>query len=108
MQYQAEMLATSKAGHDKGKQYVILGEEQEFYLLVNGTTKLLEKPKKKNKKHVQLIIEIPGEAAALMCRIRDDADIRKILRIYQIREMPGCAGDEYADINLEETQKCSE
>lgn len=86
MQYQTEMLATSKAGHDKGKQYVVLGWEGDVCLLVNGTTKLLEKPKKKNQKHVQLIREIPGEAAILMRQIQDDADVRKILRIYEKRK----------------------
>lgn len=86
MQYQAEMLATSKAGHDKGKQYVVLSWEQNECLLVNGTTKLLEKPKKKKQKHVQLIQKIPAEAAVLMKQIRDDADVRKILSIYENRK----------------------
>lgn len=81
-QYRAEMLATSKAGHDKGKQYVVLGMEQESYLLVNGTTKLLEKPKKKNQKHVQLIKHLPQEMAEAMKEIKEDADVRKILSIY--------------------------
>ena len=44
------LLAYSLAGHDKGKQYVVVGQEQDSFLLVNGTTKLLEKPKKKNDK----------------------------------------------------------
>lgn len=82
MLYCAEMLAISKAGHDKGKQYVVLGMEQESYLLVNGTTKLLEKPKKKNQKHVQLIKHLPQEMAEAMKEIKEDADVRKILSIY--------------------------
>ena len=86
MQYQAEMLATSKAGHDKGKQYVVIGQEQEYFLLVNGTTKLLDKPKKKNQKHVQLIKHVPEELLEVMKQIREDADVRKILSIYQMRK----------------------
>lgn len=85
-QYQAEMLATSKAGHDKGKQYVVVGQEQDTFLLVNGTTKLLEKPKKKNQKHVQLIKHISPELLELMKEIREDADVRKILKKYQNEE----------------------
>ena len=86
MQYQAEMLATSKAGHDKGKQYVVIGQEQEYFLLVNGSTKLLNKPKKKNQKHVQLIKHVPDELLEAMKQIREDADVRKILSIYQMRD----------------------
>ena len=39
--------AKSKAGHDKNQLYFILKEEEEFVYLVNGTTRPLEKPKKK-------------------------------------------------------------
>lgn len=41
--------AKSKAGHDKNQLYFILKEEEEFVYLVNGTTRPLEKPKKKRK-----------------------------------------------------------
>lgn len=86
MEYQAEMLAISKAGHDKGKQYVVLGQEDGNFLLADGTIRLLEKPKKKNQKHVQLIRHIPEEAVQRMQRIRDDADIRKILQIWRTKD----------------------
>lgn len=81
-EYRAEMLAVSLAGHDKGKQYVVLGQEEDQLLLVNGTTKTLEKPKRKKQKHVQIIRHIPEELADTMSSVRDDEDIRKILRIY--------------------------
>lgn len=47
--------ATSKAGHDKGKCYVIVGEEGEFVYLSDGRLKKLEAPKRKRKKHIQII-----------------------------------------------------
>lgn len=86
MQCCAEMLAISKAGHDKGKQYVVLGQEEDYFLLVNGTTKLLEKPKKKNQKHVQLIKHISPELMELMKQIREDSDVRRILNRYNKSE----------------------
>lgn len=41
--------AKSKAGHDKDQLYFILKVEEEFVYLVNGTTRSLDKPKKKRK-----------------------------------------------------------
>ncbi len=81
--YQAEMLATSLAGHDKGKRYVVLEQENDCLYLVDGSTKLLARPKKKNQKHVQLIKHLSAELTDRMSKIRDDADVRKILKIYE-------------------------
>ncbi|MCM1568012.1 MAG: hypothetical protein NC081_01045 [Roseburia sp.] len=47
--------ATSKAGHDKQKLYVVLREEGEYVLLCDGRIRTLAKPKKKKKKHIQII-----------------------------------------------------
>lgn len=47
--------ATSKAGHDKSQLYVIVAEEEEFVYLCEGRLKPIEKPKKKRKKHIQII-----------------------------------------------------
>lgn len=47
--------AFSKAGHDKGNLYVVVGREGEFVFLSDGRTKLPEKPKKKKQKHIQPI-----------------------------------------------------
>lgn len=49
------MFATSKAGHDKGNVYFIFREDQEYVYLVDGVIRTLDKPKKKNKKHIQMI-----------------------------------------------------
>ena len=47
--------ATSKAGHDKMQLYVITGMEGDFVYLCDGRLKLIEKPKKKRIKHIQII-----------------------------------------------------
>ena len=47
--------ATSKAGHDKTKLYVIINEDSEYVYLVDGDLKPIDKPKKKSKKHIQII-----------------------------------------------------
>lgn len=46
--------ATSKAGHDKGRTYVVIGEDGERVLLCDGRTKTLASPKQKNIRHVQM------------------------------------------------------
>ena len=82
-------LATSKAGHDKDRLYMIVGEEGEWVYLCDGRLRGVEHPKKKKKKHIQIIhssaqdtlIQIikhnlPGE------RDEIDRQIRKTLEDY--------------------------
>ena len=49
------MFAVSLAGHDKGRLYLIIGEEGDFAYLVDGKSRGPQNPKKKRKKHLQLI-----------------------------------------------------
>lgn len=49
------MFATSKSGHDKDTVYIIVKEEEEYVYVSDGRLKTLENPKKKNKKHIQII-----------------------------------------------------
>ena len=49
------MLAVSLAGHDKGRIYLIIGEEGDFCYLADGKTRGAENPKKKRKKHRQIM-----------------------------------------------------
>lgn len=49
--------AKSKAGHDKDAIYIILKEELEYVYLTDGKYKTIDKPKKKRKKHIQLILK---------------------------------------------------
>ena len=46
------MFAVSKAGHDKGRMYIIMKEEGEYVYLADGKTRTIENPKKKKKKHI--------------------------------------------------------
>ena len=55
--WETGMLAKSLAGHDKDKVYVIVGLDEQFTYLADGERKTLQSPKKKKKKHVQLIRE---------------------------------------------------
>lgn len=48
-------LAYSLAGHDKGEIYFIIREAKEYVYVSDGLVRTVEKPKKKNKKHIQII-----------------------------------------------------
>ncbi|SCZ76598.1 hypothetical protein [Pseudobutyrivibrio xylanivorans] len=81
------MLATSKAGHDRNQVYVIIEENNDFYMIANGTTKPVAKPKKKKKIHLQLIKNIPSEVLDEIQdkEALDDITIKRILKVYNRR-----------------------
>lgn len=80
------MLASSKAGHDKNNVYVIIKEETEYVYLADGKLKTVQKPKKKNKKHIQIIKKIPEPDFSEKVKTgqTDDAEIRRILKQYKL------------------------
>ncbi len=49
--------ATSKAGHDRDKLYVIVSCDEKYVFLVDGKSKTMASPKKKSLKHIQIINE---------------------------------------------------
>ena len=70
------MLAKSKAGHDKGHLYVIYDADETYVYLVDGEIRTIDKPKKKKRKHVQIICEkheIEG---------KDDVAVKRILKLF--------------------------
>lgn len=75
--------AKTKAGHDKNQIYFLLKEDEEYVYLVNGTTKPLEKPKKKNRKHIQLIKNLPIEVTGVMEAGTTNENVKRAIKIYQ-------------------------
>ena len=74
------MLAKSKAGHDKGKVYVIYDLDETYVYLVDGRIRVLENPKRKKRKHVQVIVKNHDVTNI------DDVGIKRILKLFD-REM---------------------
>ena len=70
------MLAKSKAGHDKGQVYVIYEMDETYVYLVDGKIRGIDKPKRKKRKHVQVICEKHD-----MTDI-DDVGIKRILKLF--------------------------
>ena len=55
MRYGVGALARSLAGHDKDQFFIILEESEEYVSLMDGKYRTRQKPKCKNKKHIQVI-----------------------------------------------------
>ena len=89
--FAAGQMARSDAGHDKGKLYVILKVEGENVLLVDGLHKTLEKPIKKNIRHVRRMNYIDPEIDARLNGNNSfnlslyNEDIRKAIQLYEAR-----------------------
>ena len=79
-------LVKSLAGHDKESLYFVMREDASHVYLVDGVLKLVENPKKKNKKHVQPIVKMKSDELEkkLMQHmpIRNE-EIKRFLKLYQ-------------------------
>ncbi|MDY3918259.1 MAG: RNA-binding protein [Candidatus Limivivens sp.] len=76
------MLAVSRAGHDCGKLYLIVDADSRFVWLADGKLKSVSKPKKKSRKHIQVIRRerscLPETAA--------DEEVKRILKLYREKQ----------------------
>lgn len=71
------MLAKSMSGHDKDNIYVILNIDETYVYLVDGERRTFDRPKRKNKKHIQIIKE-QHEVSQI-----DDVAVKRILKLYK-------------------------
>ena len=78
--FETGMLARAKAGHDTGRVYVITGVDEAYVYLSDGKLRPSDRPKKKKKKHVQIILEKHDLEGA------DDSKIRQILKTWNQKE----------------------
>ncbi len=83
MEFEKGMLAISRAGHDTGKVYVIADADEAYVYLVDGAGRSLANPKKKKKKHVQLIKEKNDITKA------DDGRIKEIVNKWRKEHVKG-------------------
>lgn len=74
------MLAWSRAGHDKGKLYIVLRVEDDYVFLADGRLKRVESPKKKKQKHVQLIYQIPQELKKVDMESIKNEEIKYVIK----------------------------
>ena len=75
--------AKSLSGHDKNHYYFVVKKEDGFLFLVNGTTRPLEKPKKKNEKHIQIIKKLPVEVIEILEKEQTNLTIKRAIKRYE-------------------------
>ena len=74
--------ARSKSGHDKNQIYLIKEKDEKFVYLVNGTTRTLDMPKKKNAKHSQIIKNLPIEVTEILEENLSDLTVKRAIKQY--------------------------
>lgn len=74
--------ARSKSGHDKNQIYLIKEKDEKFVYLVNGTTRTLDMPKKKNAKHIQIIKNLPIEVTEIFEENLSDLTVKRAIKQY--------------------------
>ena len=75
--------AKSLSGHDKNHYYFVIKKEDGFLFLVNGTNRPLEKPKKKNEKHIQIIKKLPSEIIEILEKEQTNLTIKRAIKRYE-------------------------
>lgn len=75
-EFQVGDLVRSAAGRDKNSFYIIVKIEGDFLYLADGKYKLVDKPKKKRKKHSVFVKRNRSEDA------RTDLQIKRMLKLY--------------------------
>lgn len=74
--------AKSMSGHDSGQYYLIQKKDEKFVYLVNGDTKKWDAPKKKSKKHIQVVKTLPQEVKEVLTEQPTDITIKKAIKTY--------------------------
>ena len=82
MEFEAGRVVRSKAGHDSNDIFAVVGFDEENVFISDGKERRVEKPKRKNPKHIEMtsIVLSPEEMAAngrlkkALSRLRAEAD----------------------------------
>jgi len=77
------MLAYSRAGHDKNTLYYIVKVDTKYVWLADGRLKMVESPKKKSLRHVQVIRHGTENASEKLT----NEMIKRIIKLYQRKEL---------------------
>ena len=73
-------VVSATAGREKGELFLIVNENGEYAYLINGKSRTIENPKKKNKKHLHLLCK--SELTGLNMSELTDAQVKNFLNNY--------------------------
>lgn len=75
--------AKSLSGHDRNQYYLVVKKEEQNVYLVNGTTKPLDSPKKKNRRHIQIIRKFPDEVREALEESVIDLTVKRAIKLLE-------------------------
>lgn len=78
-------VCTSRAGHDKGRAFLIVGVYDDNHVLISdGETRKIARPKKKKLMHLHIEPQKADEIAKNIANRKEilDADVRKALQLF--------------------------
>ena len=75
--------AKSLSGHDRNQYYLVVKKEEQNVYLVNGTTKSLDSPKKKNRRHIQIIRKLPDEVREALEERVTDLTVKRAIKLLE-------------------------
>lgn len=78
-------IVISTYGHDTGEWYIVKYTDEQFVYLINGSTKTVDKPKKKKIKHIYKTEYNSNEVAEKLISgsYIQNAEIRKALKFFK-------------------------
>ena len=84
MEIDKSSLIVSKAGRDKGQLFYVIDADEQYVYLADGKGRRVEKPKRKKRKHVELL---PQRDSRVADKIRSgdkvlNSELRRELAIY--------------------------
>lgn len=80
MELRKGSVVKSKAGHDKGSFLVVLAVQGQELLLCDGKARPLERPKRKNVRHIAATAHVLPDHA-----MKTNREIRKSLKIFNLQ-----------------------
>lgn len=89
MEVKPGQLVTSTAGRDEGVHYIVIGIEDNLYVTVaDGNKRPVDKPKRKNRRHLWVHAQVHQELAALLSSNQavTDRQVREALEELLARE----------------------
>lgn len=69
-------LVRSKAGHDKGRYYLVLACAADILYLADGRKRGIANPKKKNIRHIQIVHKVAADLMNKSGKLPSDLEIR--------------------------------
>ncbi|MFI3176412.1 MAG: KOW domain-containing RNA-binding protein [Eubacteriales bacterium] len=79
------MFVRSKAGHDKNRVYVVVRETEKEVWLVDGNLRTFQCPKKKRKRHIQIIKQYVSDEMIIKLKSNEvisKEEIKRQIKLY--------------------------